>query len=184
MNHYHYQKESLAWAGVVLFVGASSVFVANSEAVSESLAITGILAALVLIVSYTRQQFNLREYAARSVQTYERLIVEIISRDSKTLRLLEKEFRPRDAPEGPPKPFFSMRLVFPRRLDDDDVTNQFNRPKVVVRKMEQLRAFTDETRKMKLQGAGSRILRLEVLAYLVLGLTAAVAVIVVLLPEG
>src|ERR1700694_1317836 len=80
---YHNQKETMAWAGVAVFL-AATVAVATSVKKPEHWWETHALQQLVLtvtffaVLAYTRRQFNLREWAARINEALTRKILEIV----------------------------------------------------------------------------------------------------------
>ena len=167
MDRYHHHKETLGWAGVVFYVGVSSLLLglAPQRQQTPELLLAGVvMVAFVLNLSYVRRQFNLREYAGRVVRATERLILQIVSRDPMVLARLDVDFQPPDQPrasQGDRYRGFRLGPLFPGRLDDDDEPNQFNRPPILIETMRDARTFSTTKTDARVRG-------LEFFAYLLM----------------
>jgi hypothetical protein len=137
--------ETMAWAGVAVYVAAIAAFISVLKHPSGTLWLfrTGVEVALVLALlialGYTRRQFNAREWSCRLVASYSRLISLVLEGD-RNLDHSVRDFveegpleivpsHERLSPSGPPHPTTGHRitelsrsavaLITPRRESSD-----------------------------------------------------------------
>jgi hypothetical protein len=173
---YHNHKETLAWASIVLYlgaVGAVGLPVGRMYAWQCTLYTLGSLLALALASSYARRQFNMRELASRIIMACNLLILELLAGTIQAEDWTAKDILPDGAVSGEvrmpskPAPLTTSPIVsLQARLTAlaHSVTVSIFPPRVpTVPSLPRL-----VTRKMQPAGSDNRVREFETLGYLIM----------------